>query len=137
MARAARTIQANTLADLTTAINAFLAPLINASKTKIIGFYVIQIDTDRFLGQNYIAVITTDDTGAAALTAPYVWASFQAGNPTDLDTLQAAFLLTNAANFVAGFRNISAYNLSRLKIITSWNVSSTDAANAATNWAPR
>jgi hypothetical protein len=137
MARVVHTVQANTIADLTTVINAVLAPLVGGAAAKIIGFYVVQIDTDRFLGQQYIAVITTDTTAAAALAAPYVWAGFQAGNATDLDVLQAAFLATHNADFVVGFRNISAYNLSRLKIITSWNVSSTDAANAATNWAPR
>jgi hypothetical protein len=137
MARNAQTIQANNLTDLATAINAFLAPLIGGSATKIIGFYIVQIDADRFLGQEYIAIITTDTTGAAALAAPYVWEGIQAGNATDLDVLQDAYLTTHNAHFVAGFRNISSYVNSRLKVLTSWNVSSTDAANAATNWAPR
>lgn len=134
MARTFNSIQANTLAALVTAVNAYLAPLIGGSATTILRMDIVQIQTERFLGKEFICFITTDDTGAAALAAPYILETFEEASDTDLETAIATYLATHAADFVAGVRNISAQLTSNLKRITGWTVSSTDAANALTNW---
>lgn len=134
MARTFNSIQANTLADLTTAINAYLAGLIGGAATKIMRMDIVQIQMERYLGKEFVCFITTNSTGAAALAAPYVFASFEYASDTDLETAVATYLTTHAADFVAGVRNISAALPSNLKKVCGWTVSSTDAANAATNW---
>jgi hypothetical protein len=135
MARATTVIQANTFADLTSAVNTFLAAFTAGASRKIVGFYVGLVEQDRSFGTMFTAIITTESTGAAAQASPYVFTAFDAGSATDMVTLLTAYFVANT-NFTTGVRNLTQANVSRLQRVTAWAVASADAANGASNWTP-
>ncbi len=139
MTIATEVVKANTLAALETAINTILATWVAGASRFIIGFSIIMNDSDRLLGTEYQAVITTDDTGATAQADPFVLHVIQSKSPTELETALNAEIALAATDFWTGARIISQDNVSRINLMTAWLVSAAVASIAAAtaNWTPR
>lgn len=139
MTIATQVVKANTVAALETAVNAILATWVAGTSRFIIGFDIIMNDSDRLLGTEYQAVITTDDTGATAQADPFVLHVVQEKSPTALEAALDAEIATAATAFWTGARIISQDNVSRINMMTSWLVSAAVASivAATANWVPR
>ncbi len=132
-------LKANTAAALVAALNTLLATWIAGSSKTIIGFDVILNDSDRLLGTEYQAVITTDDAAPTAQANPFVFALVQSKSPTELQTALDTLIAVDATGFWTGARLISQDNVSRINIMTAWIVTAATASIAAAtaNWVPR
>lgn len=139
MTIATTVLKANTPAALIAAINAELATWIAGASRFIVGFSVILNDSDRLLGTEYQAVITSDDTGATAQADPYVFHLLQDKSPAGLQAALDAEIAADATGFWTGARIISQDNVSRINLMTAWLVSAAtaSAADAAANWTLR
>ena len=132
-------LKANTVADLTTAVNALFAAWIAGASRKVLGVSVILNDSERLLGTEYQVVITTNDTGATSQADPYVFAVAQEKSATELQASLDALIALDATAFWTGARVISQDIPSRINLLTAWIISAATASvTAATaNWTPR
>jgi hypothetical protein len=136
VAKLAVTFLSDTIAGLESAVNVFLATKVAGSSIIVLGLSIVLNDLDRYKGTQYSAILSYDDTGAAAQATPYVLDIIDQANATDLDAAWAAWYVAHAADFTTGIRNITfGNNPSRLPRLTAWGVYSTTAVAAGTNWA--
>lgn len=130
-------LQATTMADLKTAIDAYLATFVAGASRLILGIDVVQQDQDRQLGKVITVIITTDDAGAAAQTDPYVFQWNEAGSASALTTALQTAITALGAIFITGVRNVTEHTVPKLNRLTGWFVSCADATNGPTNWTPK
>lgn len=139
MTIAVEVIKANTLADLESAINALFTAWIAGASRTVYGVSIILNDSERLLGTEYQAIITTNDAGAAAQAAAYEIHLLQDKSATGLEAAINTQIAAAATAFWTGARVISQDIPSRINLLTAWLVSAPvgSIAAATTNWAPR
>lgn len=98
MAITAKVIQASSVANLVSLVNAHLATLVNP---KINSWDVVTADLPTRIGLE-LRFLMESDTGGAALATPFLLDIISAPNSPALETAVNAYLTTYAAQFVSG-----------------------------------
>lgn len=122
MAQSTHTFIDNTLAGLTTQVNAFLATLIGGASVYILQVSVLMNAMQRRGGAQFQATIsTTTSNTPPALATPFTLQFISAPNPSAFDTATAVFLASGAASFCTGWRLFSdVRDTSLLPAVTAW-----------------
>lgn len=131
MAVVTKTFIASSPTDLETAVNAYLAGLVNP----IVRGLTCRFDNAarRTGGEFFVAVVT--ETGGAALATPFLLNVIQARKNVDLDTAVAAFIAANPAAFFPAPRYDRQDTDGRLSTFVAFVFYNTAGA-ASANWLP-
>jgi hypothetical protein len=100
MATIDKIISANTAAELTAAVNAYFATLVNPIINSV---EIRAADLENRIGMEYVALLTTS-TGGPPLALPFVIDILEYDTQTPLETAMAAYRAAHAGSFIAAAR---------------------------------
>jgi hypothetical protein len=136
MSRVTASFKANTIADLTAAVNAYLLPFTGGSSRNIIWVDVILNYYPRQFTKEFQCSITTDTVATAPATSPFVMVMFDEKSVTDLNAALVTYYAANVGEFTTGMRIVSQDTSRSLNQMIGWLLNNATLADGG-NYTPK